>query len=139
MGRARSRGYLAGEGIVVFALFPVGVTVGLPAVPVLYPLWVLAAVTFLALLRSPTFDRRELWSTRDVGPGLRPVLLRFVAVAGSVSQAGSADLPYSTFAFANQLAPPGMKLVVVPGSSAEQPSSPVASTHRARGQVTARA
>lgn len=44
------------------------------------------------------------------------VNLRFVAVGGSVSQAGSADLPYSTFAYANQLAPTGITLVVIPGT-----------------------
>lgn len=77
-----SRVFLASEFALLFLALPL--TLGLRLirhVPPMPILWAVAAYALVALLRDPTFDRRQLWNAASLRRQILPVLALFFAGA----------------------------------------------------------
>ncbi|MDA8016674.1 MAG: CPBP family intramembrane metalloprotease [Thermoanaerobaculia bacterium] len=79
--------YLLCECLLVFAAFPIGlVTIARSFAPWLIETLVVTGIACIAaLLLDPDFDRRRLWNADCLVPGLRRVLLLFLAGAAVVT------------------------------------------------------
>lgn len=79
-----TRSLLILELLVMFVALPLGYRLSPVRIPALPLLWVVAGYAYWQLLRTPGFNRENLWNAAPVPSHLKMILLTFVVVAAVI-------------------------------------------------------